>query len=268
MKPATQEFLNLVRDAEAPSASDEARIMRSLRTSIAAGAVSTVAVKSCVLPALAAQESGTSTGFLKLCLQYGLTESIASKLSVIALGVAAGLGAADAPLSDSPALAAHSEARAAVAPMRPFDERSSAAESLHEPAAPQPPKLDAVRAASSVAPPPSRPKGKRPERASAPASSVQERPATLRAELELLASVQSDLRRGDGQSALRRLDAHRTSDRQFLDERQAARILALCATGRVAQARLIASEFLKSHPHSVQQEVIANSCAAERLAPK
>ena len=95
----------------------------------------------------------------------------------------------------------------------------------------------------------------------APARAKAPRPASLREELALLADVQAALERGDGATALRRLDAHVTDDRQFTAERRAARILALCALGRIREARAGAALFLSENPGSVQRTAVERSCA-------
>jgi hypothetical protein len=84
---------------------------------------------------------------------------------------------------------------------------------------------------------------------------------SLRAELDLLERVQAALKRGDGAAALRELEAHSTTDRILLAEREAARVLALCQLGRVVEAQKAAARFAVQHSDSVQQSVIAGSCA-------
>jgi hypothetical protein len=101
----------------------------------------------------------------------------------------------------------------------------------------------------------------RPPSAPAVRARTHERPAaSLQAELALLRRVQAALQRGDGEAALRELDAHVTSDRTLLPERRAARILALCQLGRVDAARLARAEFAREHPDSVQREAVERAC--------
>ncbi len=83
---------------------------------------------------------------------------------------------------------------------------------------------------------------------------------SLRAELDLLAEVQAALKRGDGEAALKKLDAHETRDARLLAERRVARILALCAAGREDEARRAAAEFAQQHPGSVHQHAVSASC--------
>jgi hypothetical protein len=86
----------------------------------------------------------------------------------------------------------------------------------------------------------------------------------LRDELALLSDVQSALERGDGAEALRRLDGHATSDRQFVAERHSARITALCLVGRVAEAQQLGAVFFRENAQSVQRTAVERSCAATK----
>ena len=88
--------------------------------------------------------------------------------------------------------------------------------------------------------------------------------ASLREEIALLAGVQSALERGDGAEALRRLDQHVTSDRQFIAERRAARITALCQIGRVSDAQQLALVFFRENAQSVQRSAVERSCAVPK----
>jgi hypothetical protein len=88
-----------------------------------------------------------------------------------------------------------------------------------------------------------------------------QRAPSLRAELELLERVQGALRRGDGEAALSELARHRSADRTLRAEREAARILALCLTGKDAEAERAARRFFVEHPGSLQRDVISTSCA-------
>jgi hypothetical protein len=97
------------------------------------------------------------------------------------------------------------------------------------------------------------------KRATSPAPA---RTPSLRHELELLTRVQGAMRSGDPDEALRLLARHRTSDRQLLAEREAARILALCAAGRTEAAAEAASQFLIRHPASPQRAAVERSCGA------
>lgn len=94
----------------------------------------------------------------------------------------------------------------------------------------------------------------------------QGRPATpprvrsLAAELGALRRAQAALRRGDGQAALRELETYEHPDSRLAAERRAVKILALCATGRVSEAKRLAARFSSTYPNSLHTRAIANSC--------
>jgi hypothetical protein len=262
-------FLAGVRDADDPSSADEQRVMRALRVSIAAGVASSVAVKASALPSAAG----------KSVLGSGLS-GLAAKLGVVAVSGAVAVGAGHAlisskssapvavettpgpgqtgpaprmpPANESVTLKPESSTHGAAADPEPAQRAGGAAQSKHAKAKAKP------EAASEHAKATAKPEAAS-ERASA---------ASLEAELALLREVQAALRRGAGNEALRKLDTHRTRDRQLLAERSAARILALCAVGRVEEARRAAQVFLKQHPRSLQRAAIVESCASPGLGPK
>jgi Na+-transporting methylmalonyl-CoA/oxaloacetate decarboxylase gamma subunit len=89
------------------------------------------------------------------------------------------------------------------------------------------------------------------------------RPASsgLAAELALLQRAQAALRRGDGAGALRELGAFPGTGGQLLAERRAASVLAFCSLGRVAEARTLWAELVRTDPDSVQRAALERSCA-------
>src|SRR5690606_34706117 len=86
-------------------------------------------------------------------------------------------------------------------------------------------------------------------------------PTSLAAELALLRHVRAALATGDGAKALQLLDEHDTTDRQLREERQVARILALCSAGNEGAAREAAQRFLLIYPTSVHRPSLKRSCA-------
>ena len=87
----------------------------------------------------------------------------------------------------------------------------------------------------------------------------------LSVEARALAKVESALKEGLGAEALRLVEDQR---RQFArgalqPERDAARIVALCAVGRVAEARAAARDFLATSPRSPLAARIRASCAGQ-----
>jgi hypothetical protein len=246
MKRETHTFLNLVRDAQDPTPADEARVLFALRATLATGAASS-AVASAVSKSMPGAPPGTSLGAIGskwlLCLACTAAAVIGpSDSRPVAPGAEVSAGA---PLGlATPARPGPAGARlpgVAREPPEAVPERTGPTPSPRQPVAVE---RRSMRRARAAAPPPEA--------------------SPLRAELELLARVQRALRHGDAEDALRTLDAHRSDDRVLLAERRAARILALCGVGRVAEARAAAAAFEREHPESVQGAAIASSCANPR----
>jgi hypothetical protein len=289
MKRETRRLLAVVRDAQDPTAADEARVLLALRATLAAGAT-TSAVASATLEAMRRARPGTTLGM------PGSAWTLGSKWmlgGVCALAASFGTGdtSRSAPAVDARAPSAQApvaplappreaidsgndaprapvpleQGRAAASPERLDAARRAAREAsaprASTPSAPRASTPSAPRASTPSAPRASTPSAPRASTPSAPRAST---PSALRAELELLGRVQQLLREGNAAAALRALDAHHTDDRVLLAERRAARILALCGIGRTGQARAAAAEFEKEHPDSVQRAMLASSCANSR----
>jgi hypothetical protein len=233
MSPETRDFLNLVRKAEGPTAGDESRVLTALEATLA-GSLSSAAAE--VAPA--AKGVAPAAGFgLKA---FGSVLGV----SVCAALVAAALSGTAEPQVASPAR----RAPVSQAPLR----SSAPAVASAMPFA----------SASATSPAASSPKGA--QQAPATAGSAAVGAASLRQELALLSGVQSALERADGAEALRQLDRHATGDRQFVAERRAARISALCLLGRVAEAQQLGAVFLRENAQSVQRTAVERSCAATK----
>lgn len=91
--------------------------------------------------------------------------------------------------------------------------------------------------------------------------------ASIAAEVALLRKAQASLREGDGDASLKTIDAlaAKHPDGALREERDAARVFALCAAGRQDDARIEALRFLARYPSSVQVPGVRASCA---FAPK
>jgi hypothetical protein len=234
MSPETREFLERVRGAEEPAPGDERRVFEAVRTAIASA------------PPLV-----TNGAAAKTTAGFALSKGSGLKLlgALVAVSTSATLVAV---------MATSSGARDRLpAPLRVAarDPQSLPLRVTETPPAPSAP-LPNASGRTMLAP-----------QESANTARVSARPqrsASLRKELALLADVQAALEQGDGATALRRLDAHVTVDRQFVAERQAARILALCALGRVQDAREAAAVFLHQNPGSVQRTAVERSCAGAK----
>jgi hypothetical protein len=126
--------------------------------------------------------------------------------------------------------------------------------------APQEPRQSAALAATQLAvqplPAPASP--------AAPSVTTMAAPSSLDSEIALLRDAHAALRGGDAPHALALLDAH---DHLYpmgaLSEDTAAeRIYALCALGRVAEARELAERFIAAHPASPHASAVRASCGS------
>jgi hypothetical protein len=101
-------------------------------------------------------------------------------------------------------------------------------------------------AANTAAPPAVRaPAARAPRSKPAPVSDAPTGTASLAAELRLLTAARSALRSGDAELALRRLREHLASfpDSSLAREREATEVKALCALGRIDDARTLAAAY-------------------------
>ncbi len=129
--------------------------------------------------------------------------------------------------------------------------RSTASRSLH-----------AMPTAATSAGPPVAPVPDAPERATAPPPAPP--PDTVTEEAAILRSAQSSLAHRDAPGALAKLDEHaqRFPHGALAEERQAARVFALCASGRPADARALATNFVAANPRSPLAAQVRSSCAS------
>ena len=99
------------------------------------------------------------------------------------------------------------------------------------------------------------------EAATAPAEPAG--PATVAAEARLLSDADTALRAGDAARALSLLHQHASSfpDGVLVQEREAQRVLVLCALGQVAAARTAGSAFIRDHARSPLVPRVRGSCA-------
>jgi hypothetical protein len=246
MKAETERFLDLVRDAEDPTALDEQRVRRSLRAAVAAGAASSVVVSTSALPSAASKTGLFGSAGGSVVAKGGLVFVFA--VGALSVAHVATRSEPEAPrLSERPASV---QVEAQVRQPSPSVEVPAELKGGPAPDAPREQPPAPLRSARVEVKPAVR------QREAAAVSSA----ASLRKELALLSEVQADLRRGDGAGALAKLSAHDTGDQQLLAERRAARILALCANGDVEQAAGEARRFLVLHPDSPQRDAVLRSC--------
>jgi RNA polymerase sigma-70 factor (ECF subfamily) len=84
----------------------------------------------------------------------------------------------------------------------------------------------------------------------------------MTAEADLLRGVDAALKAGNAARALAKLDQHRATfpSGMLVEEREAERVVVLCALGRTDEARAAASVFLRDRPRSPLAGRVRASC--------
>jgi len=276
MSLGAQAFIDDVRDLDSPSPADRDRVKRALVATLASGAGLAAATAGTSTAAATAAGTGTAAGTVAGTAAVGAAAgfSVGAKL-VAALVVAVAIGGTALVVSRSdevdpgPAPAASARHFSEPEPLRATVTSSEApheiaelpgleALEVTEVAEPQTevePELE-VEAPVAVAPVPSR---HRPatRRETAVADS------TLTAEIALIRDAQRALRADQPELALRHLDAHasRFADGVLSEEREAARVVALCEAGRVDASRALAQRFMRERPSSPHRARVLGACA-------
>jgi RNA polymerase sigma-70 factor (ECF subfamily) len=238
VNPETKAFLDQVRDAEGPSADTEQRVLRAVHATVALNA--------------AASATASAAKSYKLSTVSTATVTKAGLMGLLFVGASMTL----VPWNELEPVRTRQATARVSAPRR---EARSDATSIHEVESNRVSELEDASVRVSPQEPPPRPPADLNVRAQAARRSQR---SELREELTLLGEVRAALQRGDGAYALRMLDGHVTADRQLRSERQAARVLALCAVGRKREAERAAEAFLRQYPSSPHRAAIAGSCAA------
>jgi hypothetical protein len=101
--------------------------------------------------------------------------------------------------------------------------------------------------------------------ASASATPTSSGPSTVSAEAQLLRDADAALRSGDPALALSVLDQHDASFPHGVlnEECEAERVLALCALGKISDAKKIAATFLRDHAGSPLAGRVQSSCIVQ-----
>ncbi|HMY16576.1 MAG TPA: hypothetical protein PKA58_09670 [Polyangium sp.] len=256
--PEAQEILQNGRDGDNPTSADRARIRGALMSAIAAGAAATAAGQ-----AEAAVEIGlpASAGATKPVVTSIFGTVFAKGIAILCLGVA-GTGAWLAwPKGNSaqaPRPPPNSEKpvdSAMVATAAPLITPASSAEVAPEkPLAPMP----AASTLASVAKPPPAPSTASTAEVDDPVESAD----SLLAETDRLRKAHGAMREGDPEKALTLLSeqAAEGEGQKLREERSAARVLALCKLGRVAEAQAEAAAFLAQNPQSPLADRVRKAC--------
>jgi outer membrane protein assembly factor BamD (BamD/ComL family) len=101
--------------------------------------------------------------------------------------------------------------------------------------------------------------------ASLPAAPAAPAPSSLDVEIALLQDANGALREKDGARALRLVDEHsrRFPNGTLGEEFEAARVFALCQSGRMSEARDVAGRFLREHPRSPLVPRVSRACDSD-----
>ncbi|HVU05389.1 MAG TPA: hypothetical protein VHE30_26765 [Polyangiaceae bacterium] len=244
MSPESQDLLDLARNGDDPSDADRKRVRSALATSLAAGAAASATARLASASTKTAVAAGAATTTGKIA-------------AWVAVGALAGVGATSTVLFVTGG--SHDARTERVAPQVAV---SPASQAIVEAPAPPPvaePGTDPVAATDEAAPPVVKPAE------TAPAARAAAKPAasSLAAETALISEARAALGRGDAERALALLAEHeRTYGSGALrEERLAARVFALCALGRRAEAAATAATLLRESPGTPQRARVLDSCA-------
>lgn len=228
------------RTALGPSATDRARIRKSLASRVAAGAAASVSVSlfSSIVAAVTPKAVAVSVGGLAVALT----------------GSFGYLRWSDVPAQHAAPKPTHTPVSSAP--------RSAPSRAIAEPAAPPDPGSESVRQAEPAQ------TGIEVPQASASRSGKTSGAATtpgvpdVAGEIAVLAEAQKALAAGQPALALRFLDDHARAFPQgaLSEERSLARVIALCKLGRIESARRAARPLLQKAPDSPLSDRIRAAC--------
>jgi hypothetical protein len=241
--PESNALLEVARDGDEPTHADRDRVRAAIERRLALGAGAGLGAAMAAKSAAAASPAGL------------LAKALVTAGIVCAVGVTAWQVARTPPRSAAPTMSLATP----IAPA-PIDAPTHVAEAL-------------IGAPSVPAPAPSSSEEHRrllssaqalPIQGAVAASSTRSAAATgdVAAEVRLLDQAHTAMRAGDAERALGLLEDHgRRYPRGALgEERDAARIAALCALGRIAEARDATDRFLRAAPRSPQAGALRASC--------
>ena len=299
--PDARSFLDSVRDADDPSAADATRVRAGialrLGVAAAAGTAATLGAKGASAGVGASAGAGASAGVGASAGAGGgagagagagagvgsagaasvATAATGSALAVkvfVALAVVSMVGASGVALRPTPPTAPTRPMVAASASVtKDARDRLSGAVAPTGDGALKPSDLPAVPPTAPPAEPRSASSPSTPSTPASPAVAVRSAPRvaasaapdTLFEEAALIRAANTALSSGDSTTALARLDDHaaRFPRGALSEERSATRVHALCAAGRVTDARTAATAFVAAHPRSALAPAVRRSCTSE-----
>jgi hypothetical protein len=261
LSPSCQALIDAARGAR-PSPAHRARIRADLGARLAVTAAAAAATTLTTGTAAGASSSAGTAGVVAAAKvgTMGLFGKILLVCAVVSAAGAGGYAALEIERRGAPAAARHLPRVEIAAVASRVTER---ADSLA--AGPSADPLGAPSTDPAPAPSPGLGQRRRdlPRSPRAAATAKASDPVSIAAEVALLRTAQTALADGDSARSLGALDALAAQhpDGALREERDAARVLALCSAGRVDEARVLGRQFLAQRPRSVQAARVRGSCA-------
>lgn len=257
--PEAMELIAAAREGDEPTQADQDRVEAAIAARLATTAAIGLAAGAAVKSSISAPATSRAIGSLGLAgvrpwLAAAVLVSVAA-LGVVAVRVAMLGGLTSRAIATAGTTAVPPASLSAEEPARVVEPPTNVPGNALGPAAPEEPGGPVERRARVVAAPASVAPGAVSTRAGSPTSDVA-------AEVLLLGDAHAAIRNGQAEHALVLLDEHaRRFPRGALgEERDASRITALCALGRVAEARAAADRFLRVSPLSPHAGRVRDSC--------
>lgn len=244
LSPESRSIIDAAHDADGLDDVARARMKRRVLARVAAGAAAAGA--TAVVGQAAAKTAGgaLSAGLLT---KLGVSLVLAGVVGVGSYNAVTSVSSAPVPVVQASA----PEPATVVAPVPVVDAPALAPEAASPESAP-----------AAEEPPPAAPA------VSPPASAAKPSASSLASETALLQRAQAELASGNPQEALALLDRHGSEHQSgaLREERQAARVLALCHAGRGHEARTAAQRFAAEFPKSVHRARVLSACASDEPA--
>ncbi len=242
--PESKAVLDAARQGDDPTEADRERVRAAIASRLAAGAAAGLGLATAARSSTAALRAGLAA------------KALVGVALVCAIGASAVMLARTSPSPAAPAVGVAAPPPAPIAPpaLAPTD-TSDGWNGSRGPATP-----GGLHPTARVAPV-----------AASAAASARSAPATadVAAEVRLLGEAHTAMRGGQAEQALVLLDEHarRYPKGALGEERDAARVAALCALGRTSEAREATDRFLRSAPRSPLAGPVRASCGATPATP-
>ena len=261
--PDDKALIDQAREGLEPSTDDRARVRGALAAQLAIGALAAAAGTSAA-GAAAAGTSAAGAGTTTAGTAAVASSSLALRVLALAvimgtIGTGAAIYSAKNAKTSSGSLSANAPVAAGAAAQPPSGPAATAraAEDLVVPGATEPAPSASTPAAGTA-----RPASGRAGTLTKTESSTVDPEGALTAETRLIGNANAALQAGDAARALSLLDEHarRFPGGVLAEERDAERVLALCAAGRTSDARARAERFLRERPRSALAPKVRTSC--------